>query len=161
MKTCFKCGNTKPLGDFYRHPQMADGHLGKCKTCAIQDARDRYHIKVNDMEWVWEERARNRDKYRRLYGTWNHDANAARAAQRRWTRNNRHKRHAQAVLAYALRRARIAKPKTCQRCGAEPSHRDLHGHHHDYSKPLDVEWICSGCHGVEHRAARPVLTIGA
>lgn len=34
------------------------------------------------------------------------------------------------------------------RCGTD---KNVHGHHHDYSKPLDVEWLCSTCHGIEHR----------
>lgn len=30
LKTCFKCGLTKSALEFYRHPMMADGRLGKC-----------------------------------------------------------------------------------------------------------------------------------
>ncbi len=47
-------------------------------------------------------------------------------------------------------------PQPCEGCGAEayPTHdgrRGVHAHHDDYSKPLDVRWLCYSCHGKEHR----------
>lgn len=37
-KKCFKCGNIKPLEDYYKHPATRDGRLNKCKSCTKKDA---------------------------------------------------------------------------------------------------------------------------
>ncbi len=68
MKKCFKCSNTKPLTDFYAHPRMADGRLGKCKECTKKDTKTRADILAkSDPSWIEIEKARARDKYKRLY----------------------------------------------------------------------------------------------
>ena len=51
MKTCFKCGLEKPCEDFYRHPRMADGRLGKCKDCTKRDMRIDRHTKPRVREY--------------------------------------------------------------------------------------------------------------
>lgn len=38
----------------------------------------------------------------------------------------------------------------CEGCG---SVADVQGHHSDYSKPYEVDWLCRLCHGAEHRGA--------
>lgn len=49
MKTCRGCGETKPLSEFYRKPDMKDGLAGACKICAkaAQKKRRPDHLKAN------------------------------------------------------------------------------------------------------------------
>ena len=35
MKTCRKCGELKPLAEFYKSKKLSDGFYNRCKTCAI------------------------------------------------------------------------------------------------------------------------------
>lgn len=52
----------------------------------------------------------------------------------------------------ALREGRLERPDTCSRCGSDGGEQPIHGHHPDYSRPLDVVWLCSTCHGAAHAA---------
>lgn len=54
-------------------------------------------------------------------------------------------------LTYAVRMGQLIRPDLCERCGRKGR---VDGHHHDYSKPLDVEWLCRTCHMAEHGRRR-------
>lgn len=66
MKKCFKCGQEKELSEFYKHPQMLDGHLNKCKECTKNDVHKDYAKNVINPEWKDKEKQRSKDKYYRL-----------------------------------------------------------------------------------------------
>lgn len=58
---------------------------------------------------------------------------------------------ARSLLRYAIRAGKIVRPDNCQKCGTlcKPD-----GHHADYTKPLDVMWLCKPCHVEEHARLR-------
>lgn len=49
------------------------------------------------------------------------------------------KRRARNLVQVHVKRGKIQKPRCCESCGREAL---LQGHHDDYSKPLDVRWVC-------------------
>jgi hypothetical protein len=55
-------------------------------------------------------------------------------------------------LEYQLRLGTIVRPQSCQKCGVIPPKSrsgasQIQAHHPDYTKPLEVEWLCPPCHG--------------
>lgn len=63
-------------------------------------------------------------------------------------RNPRQEAARQAVRDAIRSGALVRQP--CEKCGAQPAH----GHHDDYSKPLDVRWLCREHHDEHHSADR-------
>jgi len=65
-------------------------------------------------------------------------------------RKNRLTRHQQAMnkVQWAVESGRLIRFKHCECCGGE---RPTQGHHKDYSKPLDVVWLCVSCHAYTHK----------
>lgn len=54
---------------------------------------------------------------------------------------------ARSVLNNAIAKGKIKKPENCVKCNSTGI---IHGHHEDYSKPLDVIWLCPPCHSEVH-----------
>lgn len=65
---------------------------------------------------------------------------------------------ANAAIVSALKAGNLTRVDTCQDCGRACTYRkgrpSVVAHHPDYSKPLDVEWLCFGCHSKAHRTYR-------
>ena len=59
------------------------------------------------------------------------------------------KRIAKVAFRTAIRNGKLVR-QPCVKCGNPKSQ----GHHEDYSKPLDVIWLCQPCHGRQHSIRR-------
>lgn len=137
VKTCFKCGIDKPIAEYYAHPKMADGLLNKCKVCARRDARNNYA---------------SRPEYYRAYDR-ERNAAAVRKAKARasWMRaaaKHPERKRASDAVAKALRIGAL-KQHPCWVCGEKAQ-----AHHPDYSRPLDVVWLCVLHHRQAHAITR-------
>lgn len=53
----------------------------------------------------------------------------------------------------AIHNGKLSKPDKCEKCSRV--YKNLHGHHKDYSKPLEVIWLCPACHAAEHKRIFP------
>lgn len=138
-KRCRICGSEKPLDAFNRSGKSRDGHDSRCRECSRGQQR--------------EYRRKNPDKYREWEEGTGGVAQAKHAArQRRWRAENRDKRHAHRAVEIALRSGRLVKPDACERCRAQASR--IEAHHEDYTRRLDVQWLCVACHKATHKEER-------
>jgi hypothetical protein len=112
-----------------------DGVKNKCRSCCKKESRD--HTRNN--------RA-SRNAYRRLLAKNPEFREAKNRKNREYRKANRTKNEARRKLYRAVNSGKLIR-LPCESC-AEPKSQ---AHHDDYSKPLDVRWLCASCHGKVHR----------
>lgn len=137
MKTCTRCGQEKPSEEFYqqkRYTKERESYYrvkGECKTCSIE------------LSSAWQLRnPESRAKIQRRYASTSHGKEAVRRSYASQSERHPERIKARGKLSNAIRRGKIQK-QPCQVCG----NLRVEAHHHDYSKPLDVVWLC----GLDHR----------
>lgn len=140
LKICFKCHQEKLHSEFYKHNKMLDGYLGKCKVCAKKNALE--HREKN-LEKIRE--------YDRKRGGLKHRIKLNTRTTKRFRQQFPLKYKAYSEINNAIRSGKLTKPDKCPNCN---SSRQIEGHHDDYSKPLDVKWLCAACHRQLHRDLR-------
>lgn len=149
-KDCFKCGMKKGLEEFYKHPQMADGHLGKCKDCTKVDVKKgtvektclvcakpfmalpaeikRGGGKVCSRECYYKHQKMTRPRDAESWA-WKGDE-VGKAALHNWVER------------------KLGKPRKCEHCGTEEaSHYDWANKSQEYKRDL-TDWmrLCRKCH---------------
>jgi hypothetical protein len=154
QKQCRKCFETKPLSEFYKLDRMADGHFNKCKTCYCADVRANREAKIGYYR-EYDRRRFQEDPERRAY-TLQLARERAKDPERDRLRTAQYRgKHgrvwaAHLAVGYAVRSGKLVS-QACEVCGAKKTH----GHHDDYTKPLEVRWLCGQHHREWHRLNGP------
>ena len=128
MKECFKCHKLQPLSEFYKHNQMADGHLNKCKDCTRKETK-RNRTEVNREYYIAYDKKRAKTEKRKDW-----------LKKRRKSKEELLKARARYKLNNELKKGTIHK-EHCY-CGEAKTE----AHHPDYDQPLFVIWLCHKHH---------------
>jgi hypothetical protein len=137
-KICKRCGNKKPINEYYKHKQMGDGFLNICKNCV------RVRVNIYRMDNLEKVRSYDRGRGNRQDQSYLSDYRS------RYPK----KYAATSAINNAVKNGSIKKPKRCSKCDKE---KRVVGHHDDYNKPLEVRWLCQGCHKIWHSMYGEVL----
>ncbi len=124
MRPCTKCG-----ADFEPTPGQAKKKWWYCRACRSATWKREHDVYPTYRKTHLKER-------------------------RAWVRefekrpHEKEKRKSRIAAQQAFKSGKITKT-LCQRCGGESCEM----HHNDYSKPLEVIWVCKPCHAAIHKAA--------
>lgn len=113
-KVCMYCHVEKPIVEYWKDPSRTDGFNDRCRECFREY-----------------DKARHRK---------NLVASRARKLKTSKTMEIKYpeKRRARQKARYALTTGKL-KPTPCEVCGAT---ENIQMHHSDYSKALEVNWVC-------------------
>ena len=128
-KRCSRCNEIKSLFSFYLDKRSKDGLMSACKSCRYETLR----------KW--------RDSYPEKY--------------REISRKNGKKigkiSSIHSYISYHTIKGNIIRPSVCSLCNKE--NKDIHAHHNDYSRKLDVVWVCRLCHKKIHKEIKKLEEI--
>lgn len=140
-KRCTKCGETKAVEEFNRHHDRKDGLQTRCRPCqalATRESRRRHSDHANAVSRARRKREGEKRKLQQ---------------RKQRHRDRKDKTPARRATLLAIRKGVLVRPDACGKCGA--TERAIHAHHTDYSKPLEVEWLCPPCHADAHYGPIP------
>ena len=133
MKYCGTCESYKNVSEFHKRKASNDGLCSKCKTCQKVYDKARVHHA-------------HRVEARAIYAQTDEGRIASNRAKAEWRKRNPEKSRAHRIIAYHVRKGNITR-QACEACG----NNETHAHHDDYSKPLNVRWLCNEHHAEWHR----------
>lgn len=161
---CSRCSELKEAIDFGKDKYAVNGLCSSCKICSREQSKkwqreNPEKTKAMQRAYLQSERGKKvRQKWvdknrKRIVGyVMSHrqterGQETYRKATDKYKENNPEKVRAR-ELAYLARSRGDLIPEPCEVCGTT---EDIQGHHDDYSKPLEVRWLCQTHHSEHHQ----------
>ena len=153
--------------EFHKNRAKKDGLATECRDCKKENDRvshsrnrnkrlkmmqeyqeeNRKVLRIKSIEYSRSEKGRERNNIAtKRYYSEHKDIIAERMKALRLRKPQEYKARYQ--FSNVIKLGHIIRPSHCQMCFKEGL---VHGHHADYSKPFDVVWVCTKCHGILHR----------
>lgn len=133
MKTCRTCKEAKDESGFYPND-------GMCKPCRCAKVRANRNLRIGYYQ-NWD-RERSRTPERKQTAAEYQRVRRARFPEKNLARQR---------LMFAIKSKKVVRPDRCPECKAVGP---VQAHHTDYSKPLDVVWVCFKCHREKYHGQR-------
>ena len=170
-KRCPKCGEVKPVSEFYKAAGKVDGYATHYKDC-VRSSTAEYRKKIADRDFAdiqvtgkkrccmcGQNLPVSEFNYCRgtVGGLTSHCRECGKEYKRQhyeqyygdyYNRTRQYRReHPERYRAYsivqeAIKNGELTRPDTCSSCGNSGY---IVAHHDDYNRALDVVWICLSC----------------
>ena len=150
MKTCSICSTEKAVSEFYRHSGMADGYYSWCKKCHCERCKNNRQSDIRSYREKQRQRAKtegHKEATKRAYKK-SLLSGKHKQSSTAWRARNPEKYQAHITVRMALYHGKI-KRTGCIICGEKAQ-----AHHENYSKPLEVMWLCQAHHAEHHMRKR-------
>jgi hypothetical protein len=135
---CYRCHEFKDEFYFYVCPSLDRGYSTYCKICDSERARENY-LKNPNKKKTQVNLYFKTDEGKK---TWNRASKRSRLLHpEKW--------NARYLVKRAIAKGIIVK-QPCFICGET----DVQAHHEDYSKPLEVIFLCRNCHYKRHQVIK-------
>ena len=130
---CRKCKKIKNRSFFFKHISMKGGIYHECKNCVRNYLSRGRTEKIRETERIYHRKWRKKERDKVLKYV------------EKWRKKNKEKVSAHRKFGNAITSGKLKK-KPCEVCGSKKAD----GHHEDYSKPLEVKWLCRLHHKQAH-----------
>lgn len=138
-KKCSKCHEVKSILLFSRQKKGLHGRASACKICRGKELVNNY----------WKNPQKHREYARKSYKLrYAKNSQPFKDYANKFRRENPEKVKAQLLVKSAIRNGTL-KRLPCEKCGEVKTD----AHHEDYTKPLEVRWLCK-VHHIQRQVGR-------